>query len=299
MGTMFLKSIDASHITKIADKIFKMVDEVVEEVGEENVVQVVTDNATNYKAVGKLLMEKRERLYWTPCAAHCIDLMLEDLERKISVYQETIPKAKKITTYIYSRTLLITLLQSFTKGKDLIRPAMTRFATSYLTLGCLHEYKLPLIRMFNSDEWKGSPLARKRVESKSPTAWRESYGDEVSELQKFDICVLSLTSSSSECERNWSAFKMVHTKKRNRQKQKTMNDVVFVMTNSRLTEKKHRKPVEYNFDDLESDDDWIVKNEEDLEDVERYDVEFLQRYNFRTFWAAISQDEKGALEDLK
>ncbi|KAK4284068.1 hypothetical protein QN277_000946 [Acacia crassicarpa] len=61
---------------------------------------------------------------------------------------------------------------------------------------------------------------------------------------------------------------MVHTKKRNHLKQKTMNDVVFVMTNSRLAEKKHRKPVEYNFDDLESDDDWIVENEEDLEDVE-------------------------------
>ncbi|XLS48490.1 hypothetical protein HN51_022848 [Arachis hypogaea] len=41
-GTIFLKSIDASHITKTADKIFKMIDDVVEEVGEENVIQVVT-----------------------------------------------------------------------------------------------------------------------------------------------------------------------------------------------------------------------------------------------------------------
>ncbi|KAK4276898.1 hypothetical protein QN277_014994 [Acacia crassicarpa] len=62
--------------------------------------------------------------------------------------------------------------------------------------------------------------------------------------------------------------KGVYTEKRNRLKQKTINDVVFVMTNLRLDEKKHRKPVEYNVDDLKSDDDWIVENEEDLEDAE-------------------------------
>ena len=81
-GTVFLKSIDASDICKTAEKIFKMLDEVVEEIGEENVVQVVTDNAANYKAAGQMLMEKRRKLYWTPCAAHCIDLMLEDFEKK-------------------------------------------------------------------------------------------------------------------------------------------------------------------------------------------------------------------------
>jgi hypothetical protein len=45
-GIVFLKSIDASYITKTAVKIFKMMDEVVDEIGEENMVQVVTDNAT-------------------------------------------------------------------------------------------------------------------------------------------------------------------------------------------------------------------------------------------------------------
>ena len=32
-------------------------------VGEENVVQVVTNNATNFKATRDLLMQKREKLY--------------------------------------------------------------------------------------------------------------------------------------------------------------------------------------------------------------------------------------------
>ncbi|XP_058726517.1 uncharacterized protein LOC131597875 [Vicia villosa] len=376
MGTFFLKSIDVSGISKTSDKDFKMLDHIVEEVGVENVVQIVTDNAANYKVAGQMLMDKRNMLYWTPCAAHCIDLMLEDFESKIPMHKEIIASGKKITTYIYARTGLITLLHHYTAGGELIRPAATLFAKSYLCLGCLNDKKGELYRMFTSKKWKdskfaktndgklvenivtnrdfwknlviclkgafpllkilrmvdsdekpamgyiyetmdqakeqiqtsynnkkkkiidhrwdkqlhrplhaagyclnpmlhykpnfkadneikqgmyaclkrmmggdmnmvneidgqledfkskkgffGSEIAQRGLENKTPTQWCESY-DEHPELQNFAIRVLSLTCNSSGCERNWSAFEMVHTKKRNRLKQKTMNDLVYVM----------------------------------------------------------------------
>ncbi len=44
-----------------------------------------------------------------------------------------------------------------------------------------------------------------------------------------------------------------------------MNDVVFVMTNSRLTKKKDvRKTKEYTIDDLSCDDEWTVEENETL-----------------------------------
>jgi len=46
-GTAFLKSIDAPDICKTTEKIYKMMDDVVEEIGEDSVIQIVTDNATN------------------------------------------------------------------------------------------------------------------------------------------------------------------------------------------------------------------------------------------------------------
>ena len=159
-GTLFLKSINAYAISKIVEKVFEMIDNILEEVGEENVIQVVTDSAANYKAVGHLLMTKRKRLFWTSCAAHCVDLMLEDYEKKIPIHEEAIPKGKQITTFIYSKSSLICLLQHFTKGKDLVRPGVTRFATLYLTLGCLHENKGALIKIFTSNEWKSSKFAK-------------------------------------------------------------------------------------------------------------------------------------------
>ena len=68
---MFVKSIDGSNFVKTGEKLFEMLDSLMEEIGEENVVQVITDNGSNYVLAGKLLEEKRSHLYWNPCVAHC------------------------------------------------------------------------------------------------------------------------------------------------------------------------------------------------------------------------------------
>lgn len=417
-GIVFLKSVNASDICKNVDSIFKMIDEVVEEVGEENVVQVV-NNLGNYKAVGKMLMEKRKRIWWTPCVAYCIGLMLEDFENKLVVHKETIANAKRITSYIYSRKFLIALLHHFTKGKDLVKPAVTKSATSYLTLGSLNDNKEALMRVFTSKQWKssyyaatsngkhvvnvvkdgkfwknigvclkganplikilhlvssdekpamgfiyeemnrakekiqsafkrakrrymplldiidgrwdkellnplhatayylnpkfhyspnfkddigvkcglygclvrmarnkdasskigrqleedfknarnlfGSEIAKIAIKTKNPEAWWDSYGFEYPQLQDFATRILSLTCCSSGCERNRNAFDMFHTKRRNRLKQKKMNDVMFVMSNSKLAKRNQaRKAIEYTMDDLSSDDEWITEDDGSL-----------------------------------
>ena len=75
---MFLRSVDASDKVKDATLLFELLDEIIQEVGEQNVVQVITDNASNYVLAGKMLESKYKTIFWTPCDTHCIDLMLED-----------------------------------------------------------------------------------------------------------------------------------------------------------------------------------------------------------------------------
>ena len=79
---VYLSSVDTTNIPKMENYIFSLMDKIVEEVGEENIVQVVTDYEASFKAAGMLLMEKRKHLFWSPCAAHCIDLMLEDHKQR-------------------------------------------------------------------------------------------------------------------------------------------------------------------------------------------------------------------------
>lgn len=52
-GSVFMKSIDVSTVTKDAHTLCDMLENLVDEIGEENVVQVVTDNASNYVKAGK------------------------------------------------------------------------------------------------------------------------------------------------------------------------------------------------------------------------------------------------------
>ena len=52
-GSMFIRSIDTSSYAKDVVKIFQLLDQFIEEVGETNVVQVVTDNASANVLAGK------------------------------------------------------------------------------------------------------------------------------------------------------------------------------------------------------------------------------------------------------
>ncbi|CAN1170217.1 hypothetical protein LINPERHAP2_LOCUS28863 [Linum perenne] len=186
-----------------------MLDDVVEKVGEEN-------------AAGAKLMEKRTHLFWTPCAAHCLDLMLEDLEKKLSVHKTTIAKGRKITNYIDGRAMLISMLKEFTKGGDLIRPAVTRFATAYLTLGCLSKHKGDLMSMFSSE----TPLHYAAYWLNPKVHFGENFDPNERKLKVglYD-CVERLFKDRDEsltimqhldtfhhargCERNWSVFERV------------------------------------------------------------------------------------------
>jgi hypothetical protein len=159
-GTMFLRSVDASNRVKDAMLLFELLDEVVMEVGVENVVQVITDNASNYVLAGKMLEEKHKTIFWTPCAAHCIDLMLEDIGKQEWI-KNTIEHAKSITKYIYNHSWVLNLMRKNTENRDLLRPAITRFATHFLTLQSMASQSCNLQKMFASNEWNESQWARK------------------------------------------------------------------------------------------------------------------------------------------
>ena len=103
---------------------FKYLDEVVEKFGEENVVQVITNNVSNYVNVEIRLMEKWTKLWQTPCVAHCIDLILEDVG-KLKVHAHTLSQAKQVVRFIYGDIWVFNLMRAFTKNHELIRPTIT------------------------------------------------------------------------------------------------------------------------------------------------------------------------------
>ncbi|XP_076950168.1 uncharacterized protein LOC143623060 [Bidens hawaiensis] len=90
-GTAFMESVDASSYMQTGEKVFELLDGFFERIGEDNVVQIITDNSSNFKLAGQMLMDKEKSMFWTPCAAQCLDLMLEDIG-KIKKVKATIEK---------------------------------------------------------------------------------------------------------------------------------------------------------------------------------------------------------------
>ena len=159
-STIFLKSVDASDKIKDNKYIYGLLKDVIKEVGETNVVQIVTDNGSAFVKAGKLLM-KKYNLYWTPCAAHCIDLMFEDIAKRATV-SELITNARKITNFIYNHGWLLAKVRKVCGG-DIVRPGATRFATNYIALESLLKKRVDLKKIFISDEWASHKLSRSTI----------------------------------------------------------------------------------------------------------------------------------------
>ncbi|GKV15491.1 hypothetical protein SLEP1_g26278 [Rubroshorea leprosula] len=64
--------------------------------------------------------------------------------------------------------------------------------------------------------------------------WWKYFGYSAPNLKKLAIQLSSQTSYSLGCERNWSVFKRIPTKKRNRLEHQRLNDLVYVHYNLHL-----------------------------------------------------------------
>jgi len=114
-------------------------------------------NGSIYVCAGKLLEAKRPNLYCTPCGACCIDMMLEDI-KKIPLIKKKIQRGVSLVGFIYSHSI---------NKRELVRHAVTRFVTFYLSLQRLYQEKGSLRKMFNSDEWSKNKLCTRKLNRKN------------------------------------------------------------------------------------------------------------------------------------
>ncbi|XP_075654754.1 uncharacterized protein LOC142624913 [Castanea sativa] len=362
-------------------------DEIVNWVGPANIVHLVTDNVANYVAAGRILCGKYRNISWSPCAAHCLNLIFKEIE-KMDHVAKLAKRASKITVFIYNHVALQAWLRTRKNWTKIVRQGPTRFVTTFIALGSLKEHKydlqalvtskfyvesryakdkkvkavvkiildnqfwndcrvivhimsplIRLLRIVDSDEkpamgyvydgmyrvidgiknffkdkkrlWEpyvniikdhvielkvsvgrlklveelrlfrereqtfGTQLAQESAKTSQPDEWWKLFGSCAPTLQNFAIRILSQTAASSGCERNWSVFEQIHSKRRNRLEHQRFNDLVYVHYNYRLKERVKRK--KFNFDpidyaSIDKTEFWVVEDEEppflDHEEIE-------------------------------
>ncbi|KAJ9557009.1 hypothetical protein OSB04_011623 [Centaurea solstitialis] len=136
-GSMFIESVDASSYSHTGDDLFKLFDQFIQKVGPDDVVKIVTDNASNN--------------------------VLADIF-KLSHLKKALERVISVNTYIYNRTFLLNMMGDFTGQRDMVRPAKTRFATAFIMLNCFRTHKKSLQKMFTSEKWTKRKFAKEAGE---------------------------------------------------------------------------------------------------------------------------------------
>ena len=158
-GTVFLKSIDTSGECKSGEYIFKILKDVILDIGPSNVVQVCMDNASNCVVAGRMIEREWPMIFFMRCTCHCLDLLFEDIG-KCAWVGNILKLATKIIVYITRKQYALAMYRKFS-DKELLKPSTTRFAYSYIVLSNLLDDRVKggLRRMVVSEQWcqwKGS-----------------------------------------------------------------------------------------------------------------------------------------------
>ncbi|KAL3529910.1 hypothetical protein ACH5RR_009232 [Cinchona calisaya] len=110
----------------------------------ENVVHIVTDNAANYAAVGRLLEKEFHTLYWSPCATYCLNLMLQDIGKL---------EEDALRAMVTSKEWILSGYFGESKGKkfvDLVLDSM--FWKECATIVQVIELHVRVLRLVDNDE---------------------------------------------------------------------------------------------------------------------------------------------------
>lgn len=108
------------------------------ELGPEHIVQIITDNGSNYKKACKMITRKY-RIVWQPCLAHTINLMLKSVG-EFSEHKAIIEAARRICRWLYNHNKLHAMMRAAIGG-ELVRWNATRFGTNYMFLDSMFRRK--------------------------------------------------------------------------------------------------------------------------------------------------------------
>lgn len=150
--TFFHKSVDASSYFKNTRSLTDLFDSTIQDLGPENVVQIIVDSSLNYPGILNHILQKYGTIFVSPCASQCLNLILEEFSR-VDWVNRCISQAQIISKFIYNNSLMLDLMKRFTGGQELIRTGMTKSVSNFLSLQSMLKQRSKLKHMFNSPEY--------------------------------------------------------------------------------------------------------------------------------------------------
>nr|KJB09145.1 hypothetical protein B456_001G125800 [Gossypium raimondii] len=118
-----------------------------------------TNSLNQMHIINFLVYCSKGTIFWK--SVDVSNLCLEDIGKKPSV-AKVLDEAKKMTCFIYNHIWTVDLMKKYTQGKQILRPALTRFATHFIQLDEITRQKQANVVQESLSE-KGKEKRRIRV----------------------------------------------------------------------------------------------------------------------------------------
>ncbi|XP_004288859.1 PREDICTED: uncharacterized protein LOC101292257 [Fragaria vesca subsp. vesca] len=163
-GAMMLKAINCDDVYKDKNEISRLLLESINEIGPDNVVQVVTDNAHVCSAAGAIVESTHPHIFWTPCVVHTLNLALKDLlkaksylpgekvDEELGWLMDVYNDVWFIKNFMVNHNMRLSMYNDHCSLK-LLQVAQTRFASHYVVLKRFRDVKSGLQQMVISPKW--------------------------------------------------------------------------------------------------------------------------------------------------
>lgn len=162
-----MKSIDTSGATKTWEYQIEQLSEAIQEVGEGDVTAVLLDGGVP-KRTRDALEERYPSIFVLLCAAHSLDLLLEDFYKKNAWVKGTIESLKDVVTFIKNHHKTLAMFRDLSK-LDLLKPGETRFGSNFTMAESCIDVHDALEELVASKAWK-KWVNRQKKRSKKDTA---------------------------------------------------------------------------------------------------------------------------------
>ncbi|CAI6002654.1 unnamed protein product [Closterium sp. NIES-65] len=146
--------VDSKTAKKTRDYLAGLIEGAIKTVGPKHVVQVVMDNASKNKNAANKLRLEYPHIFFTNCAAHCLDLMLHDIG-KIPAIKHVLALVHSVVMMIKGSASAVVLFRELFTKLSLVRLGATRFGTQVIMLGRFLEVKRALRVIVISDRGEG------------------------------------------------------------------------------------------------------------------------------------------------
>ncbi|CAN6570852.1 unnamed protein product [Malus baccata var. baccata] len=266
-GPMFLRAINCEGEYKDKYCIANFLTEAIKEIGHENVVQVITNNAHVCRAAGLLIEAHYPHIFWTPCVVHTLNLALTTPIYEVIRMADTDKPCLHLVYEWWDAMIEKVKAAIYRNERKALHEKKQLFDTVYYSLEWLQEdpsqvaphrdveltteRKKCFERSFSNEEIRRSINVEYAsfsmclndfgaIDSMNdrfhlePVMWWIVHGASTPSLQSIALKLLGQPCSSSCCERNWSTYSFIHSLRRNKITPQRAEDLVFVHNNLRL-----------------------------------------------------------------